>query len=156
MRVVIFQVSGATGRHLVARAVAGGHGVAALARSEATPRRRDATLSRACATSWVPWRTMVFPGWRTSTLGLADGRRQLSVLGPVRGRAAADAQRRTGSRRSSARASRTPASSSHGPAAMWKSGAPGSRPRARTQELATPTHFFAAAEESDLEGLEEL
>src|SRR5262245_29946494 len=43
-----------------------------------------------------------------------------------------------GSRRSSARASRTPASSPHGPAATWRSGAPGSRPHASSGRSSRP------------------
>ena len=44
----------------------------------------------------------------------------------------------TGSRRSSARASRTPASSPRGRAATWRSGAPGSKPRARGARSSRP------------------
>ena len=61
----------------------------------------------------------------------------------------------TGSRRSSARASRTPASSPPAPAAGYRSDGPRfEASREQHEELAT--RFFAAAEEGDLEGLEEL
>ena len=61
----------------------------------------------------------------------------------------------SGSRRSSARASRTPASSSRGPAAAWRNGAPGFEV-SREQREKLATRLFAAVEEGDLEGLEGL
>jgi hypothetical protein len=60
----------------------------------------------------------------------------------------------TGSRRSSGRATRTPASSSRGPAATCRSGAP-VRVLARAAGAARDS-FLAATEEGDLAGLEKL
>jgi hypothetical protein len=57
----------------------------------------------------------------------------------------------------SCRRSRTPASSPHGPAATWSSGAPRfEASREQQEELATRFFAAAAAEEGDLQGLEEL